>query len=436
MNVLYLQIDQMLGPLLLWNPNPPLFLAIERISMLVLGEGLYALRLPSLLASCLAVILLADLSKRVIGVWQSMIAVILFSFSDRILWHACEARSYSFDVLVAVAASWWFVRTMDRSLWACCLPAAIIAPFAIWVSFPACFVAGGLLLALFPSFVAREARMRDRISYLILTLLIMGSFAALALGPVAAQKCDTLDDYWVSQFPNWSRPWSVPLWAIVSTFEVGRYCVLPLGQGVFLFAMIGAYSQSKNRNWRFVICVASPIALAMVASLLHRYPYGGTRLEVFAAPAICLLAGAGLASLLKRYQSRQWLCAIITLLLIAPPVGLTMLRVVKTWHRAESDKASEYVIQEMTEHDIVLHNHWDYDYYFFKHAKQCRYWMGEFKNSDLSTQGRIWIIHTDTAHQTSQFPQTLIPPGWQVVETREFLSTHVFRLERIPCHSE
>jgi hypothetical protein len=54
-----------------------------------------------------------------------------------------------------------------------------------------------------------------------------------------------------------------------------------------------------------VLCLV-PFALNLIASLLHRYPYGGCcRLSQHLAPAVCLLAGAGVATGVTRVVSAR-----------------------------------------------------------------------------------------------------------------------------------
>src|SRR5215471_13103395 len=113
-------------------------------------------------------------------------------------------------------------------LWAQCALWLAILPVAEWLSFPACFVAGGLLLALLPR--ARRADWRGRLAYTLLGLAVVASFAALVLGPAKAQQDGAMTDCWVGHLADWSHPAGVPVWAIASTTEVLRYALMPFGQ--------------------------------------------------------------------------------------------------------------------------------------------------------------------------------------------------------------
>ena len=64
LNVLAKDFGALLGPLLHYEAAPPLFLWLEKACVLLLGDSTYALRLPSLLASCGSLVVLAWLARR------------------------------------------------------------------------------------------------------------------------------------------------------------------------------------------------------------------------------------------------------------------------------------------------------------------------------------------------------------------------------------
>ena len=422
-NVLDLSFRDMLGPLLHAEAAPPLFLMIERVVVLMLGEDEYALRLVPFLASCLALVLFADLARRTLDSWAALLAVGLFAASDRLLWHACEAKPYAIDVLIAVAAARWLVRSETWPLWKRCLPAAILAPVALWVSFPACFILGGLLLALAP--LVRKASWGNCAAFGLLVVVIGVAFGALALGPAAAQRNPDMEACWAGHFPNWSRPWTVPLWVLASTFEVARYCLLPLGQVMLVFAAVGAISLARTRSG-LVVALATPLGLALVAACLHKYPYGGSRLEVFAAPALCLLGAEGVRRCALWAAPRSRGVAVFVVLLALVPVGQTLYRTVKPWERAAHNDAAAHVLRHRAEGDAILVTHWE-DEYYFRHAENWRTWVGAFEPRDLTAK-RMWIVLA-MDHESERFP---FPPpaGWHVAEATMFRRITVFRLER------
>jgi hypothetical protein len=427
-NVLSLSFGEMLGPLLHAEAAPPLFLMLERATVLALGDGEYALRVLPFLPSCLALVLFAALCRCVLGPVAAALAVVLFAVSDRLLFHACEAKSYAVDVLVAVAAAWWFARTADWALWKRCVPAALVAPFAVWVSFPACFVAGGLVVGLVPAAV--RSGWGGRAALAVLAAAVGVSFLALALGPAAAQRCAAMESCWTAHFPDWSRPWFVPAWSVLQTLEVCRYCLMPVGQVFAGFAGFGVavlWAKPGGRDLLEVLLV--PVALALAESFLHKYPYGGMRVEAFATPALCFLAAVGARRVLPRLARRSRALAAVGLLAIAPPVLLTAYRTVEPWPRAESDKATAFVIEHRSPGEPIFANFWEYEYYL-RHEPTFRAWQGAFEPEELNAP-RAWVVHTnDRAAERYPFP---LPPHWEVAARTEFARTSVFELRRTSC---
>ena len=75
-----------------------------------------------------------------------------------------------------------------------------------------------------------------------------------------------------------------------------------------------------------ILCVA-PFGLGLLASVLHRYPYGAScRLSQYLAPAVCLSAGMGAAVLLERLRSaivrRRWIIGVCTALVFVGVCGM------------------------------------------------------------------------------------------------------------------
>ena len=78
------------------------------------------------------------------------------------------------------------------------------------------------------------------------------------------------------------------------------------GDGVssvtFLLFAFGAWTWWKGGRRSLLVLWLAPFALNLLAAALHRYPYGGgCRLCQHLAPAVCLLAGTGIAALLERF---------------------------------------------------------------------------------------------------------------------------------------
>jgi hypothetical protein len=493
-NVIHLPVADSLGPLLHDEASPPLFLLLEKAVAAVLGDGKYSLRLPSFLAACGAVLFTASAARRLLPPVWAAIAVGLVAVSDRLLFHACEAKWYSLDVGVAAGAIWAVVATKRWPLWkfqerpglprlsesgsAGVNPAApenhwsrsnvalvgiLAAPVCIWLSFPACFVFGGVLVALLPS--AWKSDWRGKAAFVAFALSVMVSFGLLAVGPAQAQRTGPMNACWNGCFAPWAEPptnavispdgvgvssgsWlttgplRVPVWAISNTFDVVRYSAHPYGWPLLVPALVGAWSWlRKPGGWETVCVCLLPMGLALVAACLSKYPYAAARTMAFVAPGLVLLVGEGL----RRFwdwceppvMRGAFLLLWVPVLLI--PAGYTARRVVEPWPRAESDQAAECVLSHRADGEPITANHWEYEYHFRrvnpellrvehnpeKPKVKWKDWIVRWETEP--DRPRIWYVHQSEVG-LPKVPTDPLPVGYQLGESVTFGSVRVWVL--------
>jgi hypothetical protein len=426
LNVLGKGFGKLLGPLFFAEAAPPLFLWVEKAVVLVLGDGTYALRLVPFLASCGALVLVAVAAQRLLQPRAVPWAVLLFACSDQILWHTCEAKPYAVEVFCAagLVAVYSFTRqwTLGRQLFLY----GLLAPPVIWLAYPGGFLYGGVLMALLPA-VWKSGRAWDWLGYAALTVVVGVSFGALVLGPVHAQRCEAMTSCWLDLFAPWDRPWKVPVWTVASTLEVGRYCCRPIGQVFVAAALVGAVLLWKRGQSKVLALLTLPVGLALIASYLHAYPYGGVRVLVYAAPALVLLTGEGVAVALDWLGARSRLAAAGLAALVAIPVGLAVYRVVEPWDRADCAGASAYVLAHRRPGDPVAGNHWEYQYYFRRLGPALTPLVG----APRPPSDRLWLVLSgDDAEDRRRMASALAPVGWHTLEQREFVRTTVFLMRR------
>ena len=161
-------------------------------------------------------------------------------------------------------------------------------------------------------------------------------------------------ELWASTFPPWSEPGRFFDWFVHT--HLGKMFAYPNGGDgggsvlTFVLFCLGAWSLWGRERLK-VLVLLSPFPLMFIAASLHAYPYGGSaRVAQHVAPAICLLAGAGLAYLMRirpggHIEKRALVFVGICMVLI---VGGVVRDIVKPYKEL-ADLDNRQVIEQMAE---------------------------------------------------------------------------------------
>jgi hypothetical protein len=426
-NVLDKSFAELLGPLFFAEAAPPLFLWLEKAASLLFGDGLYALRLPPFLASCAALLLLVPVARRWLPAAAVPWAVLFFACSDRLLWHACEAKQYAGEALAALVLMALYCRTESWPSARRSLAFAALAPAVLFTSYPGCFLYGGVLLALLPG-AWRSRRPAAWLSYATLAAVVFGCFALLFAGPMRAQRNETIVECWqgMQQFPDWRRPWSVPGWMFQSQLDLVAHVIDPLGRFLAPLAIVGAVGFWRRKMFAELTLLLTPIALAFGASCFEAYPYGGIRVMIYAAPAIVLLVAAGIAPCAAWLESRGRFAAGGLAAIVLAPVAAAAVHVAVPWQRADCGSAADFVQQRRLSEDPVIANHWEYRYYF-RELGAAFTPLEEFTPRGRS---RLWLVVTaSTSADRDACLAAYTSKPWRVLQRKEFFRTTVVLVE-------
>jgi hypothetical protein len=408
---------------------PPLYLCVLKAVSQTLGDSSHALRLPSFLASCAAFLLFVPLARHLLAPQAMPWAVLLFACSEQLLWHASEAKAYSVDVLAAVVLLSVPVLGRFSSLARQLIVFSVLAPLLLLSSYPACFLCTGLLLAYLPTVYERK-QLPIRLAYGTLAVLMGTTLLWVVTGPARSQHDAEIHSCWVAAMPCWDRPWTVLRWLVVSPFEIGRYCCKPVGQLLTILAVQGALLLRRYGHNTLVRMMLLPLFLNLTAAFLNRYPFGGARITVYAAPAVLLLGTARIPPVLDWLRARSRWAAFGLAVVLAVPLASSLWQVVYPWREADIPAAETYVRGQRHPDELVLGNDVAQQYYFRRLGSDFHLLNGSPMPSPRTD--RLWVVMTVALPQPerARMASHLAPRGWHALGQREFPYTTVMLFVR------
>jgi peptidoglycan/LPS O-acetylase OafA/YrhL len=360
-NVVERSYASLLTPLLWHEAAPPLFLWAQRWLAVNVSDSTWGMRLLPFLAACATLIVFLPLT-RLIDRKMVPVAVLLVASSVKFIDHAVEAKPYALDVLLATSAASAFVLTREWApVWRALVFAAI-TPALVWISYPGVFIMAGVAAAL--AWELRRASARERLALGVLLLAIGISFLVLFVGPIQAQRSAAILENWRWAFPATLSPLVVTTWLARSLVGIADYCFRPFGGLLLIPVAFGLAAWREKRRHAELLLLILTLALSAVAGLLGQYPFSGTRVMVFALPALALLAAEGVGVILFRMpQEAAWLRATVMAAVIVPPLALCARQLVMPSSRPETAAASAFVLAVRDSTEPVAANSWEYRYY-------------------------------------------------------------------------
>jgi len=277
------------------------FLIAERALMLVLGTSRYAARFLPLFCGVAALFLFARLVRSLLARRPALVALALFAFSDDLIYYSSELKPYSVDLAVELALSLAVIDALGRPIrWAHLAALAVGTAAAPWCSFPSVFVvAGGGTTLILSALVA--GRYRDALAWGTVGLGWLASFlVCYRASRSLLNPATTMYLFWDFAFlplnPFSREGFAKAVGIVLEVFVNPLNLVAPIWPwlGVILpvvLMLIGGLSLSR-RCWAAATLLMLPIALAMIASALQRYPFHG-RLILELVPAFFILIAEG-----------------------------------------------------------------------------------------------------------------------------------------------
>ena len=341
---------ELLQPLDFHQVAPILFLWIERTAVQLFGFSEFALRLFPFICSIASVLLFRGVAARLLSGPGLLLAVAIFAVSYPGIRYAAEAKPYGSDLFVSLAMLCltveWLQRRETRWLWRL----SLLMPFALGVSYPAAFAAGGFSLVVGTRLWRGDGRWSEWRAWCAWNLTLVASFALwfwLAGHVQHGAEAGFMGDFWRLHFPPLREPWKLPFWLLWT--HASDFLAYPIGgpnwgssvtlmlvvaglwrlwqcrqaEGNQADAAVGrivnpcSFDPPLTRDAPslgdgFTICPTTLLGLCLAPAVLHflaaalqRYPYGGhVKFSQYLAPLICCLAAVGIVQAMEWWSRR------------------------------------------------------------------------------------------------------------------------------------
>ncbi len=424
--------------------TPPFYVLTVWAAAKFLGGGEAALRSLSCFFGLGTLLLFWPLARPLASPAAALVGLAAVAFSPVMVYYAKELKQYSGDAFFAVLVLLLAERLRARRGEKGWLALALAGLLGMGFSHPLIFtlpVAGAVLFFTLP------AHKLPRVVFLGLVWTL--GFAAYYFVFFRHEVDPELVVYWGQDFPDFSgvRPFIIWLGGALS-----RYFDYFLGKwGLFWgppLLLAGSAALARQGGSLALIYLAGPLLLTLGAAALHRYPfmahYGGSRLMLFSAPLLYLVAAAGItASFTWLWQKRQRVVALALtslLLLALKPLAVIKEDLHPIHSREEIQPLVAHLESQLQPQDLVYvyyHAIKPFKYYSHKHmericyGKSCVETALKMPESGASPPQRVWLLasHIPSLEYMRKFAAGLLGHEWQETACLTRTGAVLFRFE-------
>lgn len=355
------------------GPAPPFFVIAVHYIVKFFPNNEFTLRLLPCLFGIGSLVLIYLVARR-IDSKAALLTLILFSFSYPLIYYSKELKQYSGDVFFALLLVFLTERVVTRdtlgnwSLW------VVFSSLALCFSHAAAFVIPGLSLVLLLQGIG--SRRRNILPKWLVSSAIVGFvFILIFYFVIRHQIQDWLVAYWKGFYPDTTSGKNLLFWLVRSHFTILKSFFQPNDWLALLLIPVAMDYFIRTNRRRFLLYLLFPLFLALVASFLHRYPYGVTRLMLFATPMLFVAMGQGLFRVLVTLYQKKYLVALVVMviLFIWPTISHIYTDFAKPVRKEEMRPVIQYLEKNLEPGDRI------YVYYGAREAFRY-YYHGSYKN--------------------------------------------------------
>lgn len=373
---------ELLGPLDYDQNQPLLFLLILKTFLLLAGYSEYALRFIPLLSGMVSIPLLYLLARcvtrRDTGTDQpvsllssirnprwdaALIALAFYAICKHALFYSSDLRQYSTNLLVVCVLYLYVLRPSvpvmpEKPSKQFMIGALVLGAIAVWVSIAAIFILGGIgATYLLYSLIHRNASM-TKWSVLLCTVWVTSFFIQYAILDKNLDARDLKGEIMTFEQAAGTAPFPPTSVSDLKWYRTNleKMMFFPIGltyRGLGLFTILAGCIALWNRNRARFLMLTLPIAFALFASSLEKYPFKD-RYILFLLPCLVILLGEGIAILFdEKRKMTYWIGSALFAILYVQPFAHGIGRIVEPHLTNEVKPLFQYVRDHWEDGDIL-----------------------------------------------------------------------------------
>ena len=324
-------------PLVYGQVAPIGYLYVERFLLDTFGTGEKVMRSVSLLAGLLCLPVFAVIARRLLTPSAALIAMLLFSVSEPMVYYSVELKPYSVDVVAALLLFWMTLRIMHDG-WRLLdlILVGIVGIVGLFFSFTLVFMIAVLGLCLIVA-AMRQSDRRSAVIVAVMCVACAGLF--LLLKHHFMKESESVDHhrgFWTAKrafMPLPPKSLDDLTWFILKPLD---FFVDPMRYKAFGLAAMLVFAGAAafwKKDRLMVVMLAAPVPLIALLSATKMYPFGVQselrhpilgRVLLFVVPFFLLLMARGL--LMVRSAAGRWgmpaLAGVLLVLLAHPSLML------------------------------------------------------------------------------------------------------------------
>ncbi len=418
-----------------WSSKYPYgFLIIEKLATQIFGNSEYALRLFPFISGIVSLFLFFKVAAHYLSPKALLIALGLFAILDPLIYYSSELKPYSSDLTFALLVFVLAIYIQSRNL---NLPRIVLfgvsGAVIVWFSYPSLFVLAGVGLSL--AMYSLGSKEWKRL-WGLLTIYAMWALSFITCYFIYIRNLQANFDMSVEDLLILERSF-VPFppkslndlrWIMDNFFEVFSNPVGLTFTGIAAFVFLcGCLTLFRDNKEKFYLLI-SPILFALLASILHQYPFKG-RLIVFLIPFIVLFIAEGVEYVMEKISVNSAIPGIVLVgVLFVYPLSWAVYHAKSPSSAEEIRPVLSYIKNHWRDGDVIyVHYYAQYAFEYYSKHHPMPYNFNE-KNYVIGIAPRGWY-RTWRKQQVSKYYDAEAPVKQSSIDIFKIYTKDLDRLK-------